>query len=307
MKMGKPRYIWLKGLLATGLFLSLLLLVQSAYTYYHVSRQLVSDQLTREAERQVVAVDRGLRVSEASNAEQQHIVLEDILQDNAAKISWMRIIDPTGKAVVEVGAPAGPPLTAGDARVVRTEPGSLPELRDTPKAGSWSPSCRCAGCDSGPVRREHVWNPSSCRCAESERKRWRCRVSFSRQAAGAETARNRALSRERLLCLQPVAAEFDHRHPGGSGAGGRLDPHLGSISPVCPGKATGRTIGTWLARFRRTCCLHPTPRLGGLTLRPPASRPGRSGGTFTTCSRQIKITSRSCSATWRGKACPPRC
>ena len=49
MKTAKPRHLWFKGLLATGLFLSLLLLVQSAYTYYHVSRQLVSDQLARQA------------------------------------------------------------------------------------------------------------------------------------------------------------------------------------------------------------------------------------------------------------------
>jgi hypothetical protein len=132
MKIGKPGHLWLKGLLATGLVLSVLLLVQSTYTYYQVSRQLVTDQLAREAERQVLAVDRGLRLSGASNAEQQKTVLEDILQDNAAKIAWMRIIDTTGKAVVEVGEPAGPALAAGSARVVRPEGGRTPELRDTP-------------------------------------------------------------------------------------------------------------------------------------------------------------------------------
>jgi sigma-B regulation protein RsbU (phosphoserine phosphatase) len=131
MKTGKPRHLWLKGLLATGLVLSVLLLVQSTYTYYQVSRQLVTDQLAREAERQVLAVDRGLRQSGASNAEQQQTVLEDILQDNAAKIAWMRIIDTTGKAGVEAGEPAGPALAAGDARVVRPEGGRTPELRDT--------------------------------------------------------------------------------------------------------------------------------------------------------------------------------
>ncbi|MBZ5499498.1 MAG: PP2C family protein-serine/threonine phosphatase [Acidobacteriia bacterium] len=132
MKLGKPHHLWLKGLLAMGLFLSFLLLVQSAYTYYHVSRQLVTDQLAREADRQVLAAERGIRQSEASSAEQQRIVLEDILQDNAAKIAWMRIIDATGKAVVEAGKPTGAPLAAGDARAVRTERGRTPELRDTP-------------------------------------------------------------------------------------------------------------------------------------------------------------------------------
>ncbi len=131
MKMLKPRHLWLKGLLGTGMVLSVLLLVQSTYTYYQVSRQLVSDQLAREAERQVLAVDRGLRQSLASNAEQQQTVLEDILQDNATKIAWMRIIDTTGKAVVEVGEPAGPPLAPGDARPARTGRGRSPELRDT--------------------------------------------------------------------------------------------------------------------------------------------------------------------------------
>ena len=114
MKIGKPRHLWLKGLLATGLILSLLLLIQATYTYYQVSRQLVTDQLARESERQVLAVDRGLRQSAASNAGQQQVVLEDILQDNAAKIAWMRIVDATGKAVVGVGEPTGPPLSVGD-------------------------------------------------------------------------------------------------------------------------------------------------------------------------------------------------
>jgi sigma-B regulation protein RsbU (phosphoserine phosphatase) len=127
MRIGKPRHLWLKGFLAAGLFLSLLLVLQSTYTYYQVSRQLVTDQLAREADRQILAVERGLRQSGASNAEQQQMVLEDILQDNAAKIAWMRIID-TGKIIVE----AGQPPAAGDARSVRTERGRTPELRDTP-------------------------------------------------------------------------------------------------------------------------------------------------------------------------------
>ncbi|RPJ86455.1 MAG: hypothetical protein EHM18_06145 [Acidobacteria bacterium] len=131
--MGKLRYFWLKGLLATGLFLSLLLLVESAYNYYHVSRRLVSDQLAREAERQVLAVDRGLRLSEAANPGQQQTVLEEIRQENAAKIAWMRIMDPTGRAVVEVGEPAGPPLAAGDARVVLPGEERRAEMRDTPE------------------------------------------------------------------------------------------------------------------------------------------------------------------------------
>ncbi|RPI24192.1 MAG: hypothetical protein EHM61_17770 [Acidobacteria bacterium] len=133
MKMGKPRYLWLKGLLAAGLFLSLLLLVESGFTYYHVSRQLVSDQLRREAERQVLAVDRGLRLSEASSAGQQRTVLEEILQDNVAKIAWMRIIDPTGKVAVEAGEPTGPPLAAEEARVAPLDGARTPELRDTSK------------------------------------------------------------------------------------------------------------------------------------------------------------------------------
>jgi len=132
MKRGKPRYLWLRGFLAAGLFLSLLVLVQSTYTYYHVSRQLVSDQLAREAERQVLAVDRGFRLLESSNAEQQQMVLEDILQDNAAKIAWLRIIDATGKNAVEAGKPTGPPPAAGDARLANPEGGRAPELRDTP-------------------------------------------------------------------------------------------------------------------------------------------------------------------------------
>jgi hypothetical protein len=132
MKMGKPHHLWLKGLLAIGLVLSVLLLGQSAYTYYHVSRQLVTDQLAREAERQVLAVERGLRQSQASSAELQRAVLEDILQDNTAKIAWMRIFDAPGKAVIEAGAPTGLPLAAPDARGFRPDGERRSELRDTP-------------------------------------------------------------------------------------------------------------------------------------------------------------------------------
>jgi hypothetical protein len=133
MNMGKPRHLWLKGLLAAGLVLSVLLLVQSGYTYYHVSRQLVSDQLAREADRQVLAVDRGLRQADTSATAQMQTALEDILQDNPSKIAWMRIIDPTGKVIVEAGEPTGPPPAALDTRAVREERSRTPELRDTPK------------------------------------------------------------------------------------------------------------------------------------------------------------------------------
>ncbi len=131
MKTWKPRYFWFKGMLVIGLLLSLLLLIQSAYTYYQVSRQLVSDQLTRESERQVLAVERGLRQSGASDSEQQKAVLEDIILDNPNKIAWMRIVDNTGKVLVQAGEATGPPLPMGDLRPGADVSEPTSEVRDS--------------------------------------------------------------------------------------------------------------------------------------------------------------------------------
>jgi len=63
IKRWNSRYLWFKIALSAGLLLSLVLLAQSVLNYYHVSRRMVTEQLTREADRQILALERTLRQS----------------------------------------------------------------------------------------------------------------------------------------------------------------------------------------------------------------------------------------------------
>ena len=96
-------HFWFKGLLMAGLLLSLLLFGQSVFNYYHVSRRLVMDQLSREAERQAVALERMLRRPAGAEPALLQDTLGDVLQDAQTKIAWIRVMDMTGKTLGQAG------------------------------------------------------------------------------------------------------------------------------------------------------------------------------------------------------------
>jgi len=109
-RLGAP-YIWFKVALVAGSLLGLQLLVQSVITYYQVSRILVIAELRREAQRQVTLLARdAVQVGFQDPAKLQP-VLEELRRDAPNKVAWIRVINPAGVTLVQVGNPAGAPAT----------------------------------------------------------------------------------------------------------------------------------------------------------------------------------------------------
>ena len=87
IKRWKERYLFFKIALSAGLLLSLVLLVQTVLTYYQVSRQMVTEQLTRDADRQILALERTLRQSPPREPEQIQTAITESLKNTPKKIA----------------------------------------------------------------------------------------------------------------------------------------------------------------------------------------------------------------------------
>jgi hypothetical protein len=104
------RHIWLQLTLAVGFLLGLLLLVQSVVTYYQVSRLLVTAELRKDAQQHVASLEREARRLGIRNPAELGQLLDDIRQDAAGTIAWIRIVDMAGHPLAQSGNPLGLPF-----------------------------------------------------------------------------------------------------------------------------------------------------------------------------------------------------
>ena len=125
------RYIWLKLTLTVGSLLALLLLVQSVVTYYQVSRLLVSAELRRQAQQHVASLEREARRLGIRDPTELSRVLDDIRQDAAGAVAWVRIVDMAGHPLAQSGNSSGLPF--GEQRLRRALDGftAVSEIRQT--------------------------------------------------------------------------------------------------------------------------------------------------------------------------------
>jgi hypothetical protein len=107
---------WFKAALVFGCIVGLLLLAQSIAGYFYVSRRLVRDQLQREAERQAIRVERSLRALGTPDGAAITRALNDHLEEQQQRVSWLRIIDNRGTVLAQAGDPSGNPATADQIR-----------------------------------------------------------------------------------------------------------------------------------------------------------------------------------------------
>ena len=104
------RKIWFHLLLAVGSLLGLVLLVQSAATYYQVSRILVTADLRRQAVQQTAMIERDSQRLGIREPAELGPVLKDIREEEPLKIAWIRVIDMAGNTLIEDGTPVGSPI-----------------------------------------------------------------------------------------------------------------------------------------------------------------------------------------------------
>jgi hypothetical protein len=106
----RSRHLWFKQLLVLGLLLGLLLLIQSILTYYQVSMSLVNSELRRDAQQEAASLERSVRRFNIADLAELSQVLDEIRRDSPKKIAWIRVMDSTGRTLIESGKSAGPPI-----------------------------------------------------------------------------------------------------------------------------------------------------------------------------------------------------
>jgi len=63
---------------------------------------MVSEQLTRDADRQILALERTLRQSTSAAPEQIQTAIRESLEDAAKKIAWIRVIHSSGEVIARL-------------------------------------------------------------------------------------------------------------------------------------------------------------------------------------------------------------
>jgi serine phosphatase RsbU (regulator of sigma subunit) len=129
----KYQYFWFKASIVLGLLLGLVLLVQSVLTYRFVSGVMVRQEAKRESDRKLQAIIRGSRPSGKRDTTTIHTLMDELLKEAPQQIAWMRVLDMSGREIVQSGKTAGAPVYAPDAldKIVEDRD-RLPETRQTP-------------------------------------------------------------------------------------------------------------------------------------------------------------------------------
>jgi hypothetical protein len=131
-KSGRTGHFWFRAALVFGSLVGVLLLAQSIFGYYYVSRRLVRDQLQREAERQAVRLERALRALDSPDAAAINRALAEHLEEQQQRISWLRIVDVRGAVLAQAGTPVGDPFSAGEIRRSLDDRRDLHRMDETP-------------------------------------------------------------------------------------------------------------------------------------------------------------------------------
>ena len=129
----KYRYFWFKASIVLGVLLGLVLLFQTVWTYRIVSTIMVRQEAKREADRKLQAIIRGTRPAGNRDVATLHPLMDELVKEAPQQIAWMRVLDMTGKEIVESGKTAGAPeYKADELDKIVEERERLGETRQTP-------------------------------------------------------------------------------------------------------------------------------------------------------------------------------
>lgn len=102
---------WFQIGTAAGMFLALLLLGNTIWSYTTVTRRVAAERVRREAGEQVSAIERGIQ--SGARAEQEAV---EALEQSEGAIRWIRVRDGNGATLVEAGAKPFEPIATDQFR-----------------------------------------------------------------------------------------------------------------------------------------------------------------------------------------------
>jgi hypothetical protein len=106
--------VWLKGLLAAGAVLAVVLLVQTVINYRYVSNNLILLDARRVAEERVRNVERAARLGRPQDAEAFRVLLDDVREDTVDQLAGIAVMQTNGSVVAMSGQ--APPSSVPDQR-----------------------------------------------------------------------------------------------------------------------------------------------------------------------------------------------
>ena len=102
----KSRQVWFRVVVASGILLGVVLLVQTVATYVYVSGNLVTEAALSDAERRGQFLQRSLWRVDLTDSAAVESILTDALADWEETVGWVRVLDRSGDVLALGGAAA---------------------------------------------------------------------------------------------------------------------------------------------------------------------------------------------------------
>src|SRR5271170_5138510 len=103
MKKPGPRNLWFNLAVGMGAALGVLLLMQSVFVYFQVSKDLVTAELARDARAHVTELEREMRQLSVRTPEALGLEIEQMRNEEESKIAWIKLIDASGQTITQSG------------------------------------------------------------------------------------------------------------------------------------------------------------------------------------------------------------
>jgi hypothetical protein len=103
------KFLLFKTLIAVGFALSIVLLIQTIYTYKYVAGEMILQEAERDSQRKTNTLVGAVRTAQTQDMEVVGGILEEFLEDWNQQVAWVRIVDGMGKPLASAGpAPKEP-------------------------------------------------------------------------------------------------------------------------------------------------------------------------------------------------------
>ncbi|MBY0507315.1 MAG: hypothetical protein K2X03_25600, partial [Bryobacteraceae bacterium] len=131
--MRRYRFKWFSAAVAAGFLLGVALLVESIFTYRYVTRHLVREHLSWQAGQHLSLLENRARRLNIETKERLRDLIEEICEERAGQIAWLRIVDAQGEILAQSGSVYGPAVALeAVAALSEGRAHSTAEIRSTP-------------------------------------------------------------------------------------------------------------------------------------------------------------------------------
>jgi len=132
-RMRRYRFKWFSVAAAAGFLLGAALLVESIVNYRYVTRHLVREHLSWQAGQHLSLLESRARRLNIETKEGLRDLIEEICEERAGRIAWLRVVDAQGEILAQSGSAYGRGVARETiAALLEERAHSVPEIRSTP-------------------------------------------------------------------------------------------------------------------------------------------------------------------------------